>query len=460
MRRDGGGSRRRRAGRLRGDAVDVLVEARPADRPGREGLPVEPRPDRPEDSPRQDREATPLAPPCLEKAAITPRPRRPPILNVKEPVSGPGRVTMDPDPRIPSRGRLRPDSLPPDPRRPFAHQLEAWARLDEANAAWSAGGSFKSLVAMPTAGGKTYTMTNWLLMRVVNEGGRVVWLAQNDRLLEQAAVELRRSAARARDRTEIAFRIVSGGRCRADQIRQDDDFVLASVASLARHGGTFRRLYASRRCFAVLDEVHHAPAPSSRGLLESLPQNGRLVGLTGTPTRTDPHERPLLARLFKDGILYRAEAEVLIERGILARPIPVLVRSVIDRDVQPVRLEPAFSSTVPAIDGRRPGPHRGRRAAQCSCRAAFPGVQACLRSDRRVPQLRPAGRPAGRPHEAGRDKGRLYRRPAAGRGGQWRDPGPIPQPGRRARRAGQRADAVRGRRCAPGQDRDRGRPDG
>ena len=261
-------------------------------------------------------------------------------MTVKEPVSGPGRVSMDPDPRIPSRGQLRPDSLPPDPRRPFAHQLEAWARLDEANAAWSAGGSLKGLVAMPTAGGKTYTMINWLLMRVVNEGGRVVWLAQNDRLLEQAAVELRRSAARARDRTEIAFRIVSGGRCGADEIRQDDDFVLASVASLARHGGTFRRLFASRRCFAVLDEAHHAPAPSSRGLLESLPEDGRLVGLTGTPTRTDPHERPLLARLFKDGILYRAEAEVLIERGILARPIPVLVRSVVDRDVQPVRSNP------------------------------------------------------------------------------------------------------------------------
>jgi superfamily II DNA or RNA helicase len=77
----------------------------------------------------------------------------------------------------------------------------------------------------------------------------------------------------------------------------------------------------------VIDEAHHAPAKSYRDIIAELQARKacRVLGLTATPTRTSEDERPILAELFGARILYQVGLHELIERRILARPVPVIV---------------------------------------------------------------------------------------------------------------------------------------
>ncbi len=236
------------------------------------------------------------------------------------------------DSRTPSYAVLRPDDQPADTRRPFLHQVEAQEKLSQAFNEWKLTGCLQGFVVMPTGSGKTYTMVTWQVKNLIDRGYRVVWIAPNDLLFEQAARAFYHAAGLARSRPQLAIRIVSARHCSVDDIQQGDDVIIVSAAMLLRHRTKFLRLLADPRVFVILDEAHHAPAMTYRLLLKNLPAKRQLIGLTATPTRTEPTERPLLARLFGGRIMYQAEADALIERGILARPILVRVNAQIDVD--------------------------------------------------------------------------------------------------------------------------------
>lgn len=189
---------------------------------------------------------------------------------------------------------------------------------------------------MATGAGKTYTATTWLTREVVNGGGRVLWLAHSDELLEQATVAFHRAAALATDRDRLAVRIVSARHHHASQVHPSDDIIVASVASLAHRPGVLTGLLDDPGTFIVIDEAHHAPAGSYRAILGLQRAGGRrLLGLTATPTRTIVRERPVLSELFGNRVLYEADAADLVERGILARPhyVHVDTRANVDRDL-------------------------------------------------------------------------------------------------------------------------------
>jgi hypothetical protein len=105
--------------------------------------------------------------------------------------------------------------------------------------------------------------------------------------------------------------------------------VVCSVGSLARGREIADALAADPSLFVVVDEAHHAPAKSYRDFIERILERGnpRILGITATPTRTVVDERPTLARLFGDRTLHEVESRTLIEQGILARPIPLRVRT-------------------------------------------------------------------------------------------------------------------------------------
>ena len=220
--------------------------------------------------------------------------------------------------KTPSFAVLDPDRQPGDARRPFPHQKEAEDKLTERLAVWKLTGQLEGLVVMPTGSGKTYCMVRWLVRQVVDLKHKILWLAPNDMLLEQAACTFHQLIGLASQRSRVAIRIVSGGHCSTEQIEPSDDVILASVASLHRHRNVFRGLLSDPRVFVVVDEAHHAPATSYRLLLESLPQARRVVGLTATATRTTPRERPVLGHLFGNSIISQADLESLIERRILS----------------------------------------------------------------------------------------------------------------------------------------------
>jgi superfamily II DNA or RNA helicase len=224
---------------------------------------------------------------------------------------------------------LRPDRQPPDPRRPLAHQREARDALTAALSDAAITGVFEGLLVLPTGAGKTYTTVGWLTGEVVARGGRVLWVAHRNELLGQAETEFHRTAGLAGRRDRVAVRVVSARHGRADQIRPDDDVILASAATLARHPAALAALAADPRTFVVMDEAHHGPAATYKAVIEPFRASDRrrLLGLTATPTRTLAAERPVLAGLFGGRVFFEADAADLTERGVLARPVLVRVET-------------------------------------------------------------------------------------------------------------------------------------
>ena len=127
--------------------------------------------------------------------------------------------------------------------------------------------------------------------------------------------------------------------CAAAQIDDPDDVVVASVNSLARDPAALGRLLEDPKNFWGVDEAHHGSAATYRKILNPLRKRPRrnLLGLSATPTRTIPRERPVLAGLFGNRVLFEAHAAELVERGILARPILVRVetREPLDGELTP-----------------------------------------------------------------------------------------------------------------------------
>ena len=232
---------------------------------------------------------------------------------------------------------LDPAKQPLDLRKPFPHQQEAWDRLSASLARGSAGGGFPGLLVMPTGSGKTFTAVRWLMENVVARGGRVMWVAHREVLLEQAYdcfTHLAGLAAVPGRYDRLGIRIVSGSYGSATKLTPDDDIMLCSVASLARHKDVVRDILGDPDVFLVIDEAHHAPAKSYRDIIlymKSL-KNNKLLGLTATPTRMMESERSMLSSLFGGNIIHQVELTELIERGVLARPVKIRVSTSVEAE--------------------------------------------------------------------------------------------------------------------------------
>jgi superfamily II DNA or RNA helicase len=225
---------------------------------------------------------------------------------------------------------VRPSEQPADPRRPHSYQLEAWDRLSAHLAESESTGRFRGLLVMPTGSGKTYTAAHWLLRTIVARGGKVLWLAHRQELLNQAAASFCRLARIVPTRERLRVRIVSRDHCATSQIDPGDDILVCSIGSLARRPDITKMLLDDpEERFVVIDEAHHAPMKSYRDIIEELAKRprGNLLGLTATPTRTVERERPILGKLFDGRVLLDVPIKDLIERKILSRPIPVRVET-------------------------------------------------------------------------------------------------------------------------------------
>jgi superfamily II DNA or RNA helicase len=237
------------------------------------------------------------------------------------------------------RGRvvLDPSKQPLDPRKPFPYQVEAWNSLSACSARRDSTGGFPGLLVMPTGSGKTYTAAHWLMENVVARGGRVMWVAHREALLEQAQEWFIRLASLAHNPARedpLVIRIVSGSYCVVSQLTPDDDIMLCSVASLARHKAVVEDILSDPSIFLVIDEAHHTPARSYRDIIKYMKQlkHNKLLGLTATPTRMIESERAVLSQLFNNNIVYQVEFRDLVECDYLARPSKIRVTTDVDAE--------------------------------------------------------------------------------------------------------------------------------
>lgn len=186
------------------------------------------------------------------------------------------------------------------PPAPNAVQMDALAAL----AGSRAQGRDRALIVLATGLGKT-----WLAAFDVQAFAaarrawpRVLFVAHRAELLQQAAETFRR-----------LFRDVTFGWLVANERRVEGDVVFASVQKLSRDE-YLRPLPPRAFDYMIIDEVHHAAAPSYQKILSHL-EPAFLIGLTATPDRAD--EADLLG-LFDDHLAHRVDLGAGIARGMLA----------------------------------------------------------------------------------------------------------------------------------------------
>ena len=212
-------------------------------------------------------------------------------------------------------------ALGKNPRQLYEHQEEAIRKLD----AMDNRGSFRTLLVLPTGGGKTLTAAYWLLRNAVDQNKKILWLAHRHLLLEQAAEAFARNAYTDTmvNRTVFNYRIISGMHDKPVHIQKTDRILIASKDSMIRSLDKLKNWLNGEEIYLVIDEAHHAVAKSYKKIIQYVADHTKsmkLLGLTATPFRTSEDEQGALKQVFTDDIVYKTDLDTLIKKGILATP--------------------------------------------------------------------------------------------------------------------------------------------
>ncbi len=200
-------------------------------------------------------------------------------------------------------------------------------------------GRRRAVVSLPTGSGKTRVTVQAavdLVLKPETLNRSVLWVAQTDELCEQAVQSFRQVwINRGAERTNLRIvRFWGGNPTPAPAMNGQPIAVIASIQTLKSRIGKENFGWLSNPGLVVVDECHHAIAPSYTGLLKWLdaeaPRPGSqpkseppIVGLSATPFRgaSDDEENLRLAKRFDQNWLPTGQQELhikLAERGILA----------------------------------------------------------------------------------------------------------------------------------------------
>lgn len=208
-----------------------------------------------------------------------------------------------------------------NPRMLYEHQAEAEQALTIINQKHD----FRTLLVLPTGGGKTLTAVHWLLRNGVDQGRKILWIAHRHLLLEQAADTFIQNAYMEDmlNHTCFNYRIISGRHDKPIHIRDTDRILIVGKDSIIRSLDRLDNWLANEDIFLIIDEAHHAVAKSYQKIIHYVKEHAKsvkLLGLTATPFRTSDAERGALKQIFTDDIVYKTDLSTLIDKKILATP--------------------------------------------------------------------------------------------------------------------------------------------
>lgn len=212
----------------------------------------------------------------------------------------------------------------PDDIALFDYQKDA---LDALNRHFVMQDQDAGILVMPTGSGKTRVAVRFLIESMVAKGWQVLWLTHRSMLLDQAASTvwdhagaLLKHADPERERFKMVC--VSGLHASVKATEPDDDVLICSVQSLVRNLPYLQAVLGDK-VMIVVDESHHAVAPSYRLIVREVRAHAahvKLLGLTATPVRMSDDETARLMKLFDNKIVYSVAMSDLIAKGYLANP--------------------------------------------------------------------------------------------------------------------------------------------
>ena len=195
------------------------------------------------------------------------------------------------------------------------YQVEADLRI---GAAWERPpGGREPLVVHATGLGKTELGLHVAVTRFLDLGGRVLWVAHREELVNEPADRLLRHWPR---------HGLAAGVVKAQRDHCDASFVCASVQTLARPKRMERLLRHGAFDLVVIDEAHHSTSPQYLDVIRGVrAPHTRLLGLTATADRDDGAD---LGQLWEPAhhmsILDGIGGGWLVEPYTVVRPLPEL----------------------------------------------------------------------------------------------------------------------------------------
>lgn len=185
----------------------------------------------------------------------------------------------------------------------------------------------RALVAVATGLGKTWLAAFDVLAfgKSLNRQPRVLIVAHRAEILVQAESTIRTAMQSEWDETRVTWYLAANS-------DMSGDLVVASVQKLTRPEG-LAELDRQHFDYVVIDEVHHAQAPSYRRVMARLNASFTL-GLTATPERTDGVD---VASLFDDVLAWQASVGDGIAEGSLVPFHYLGLKDVVDFEQIPWR---------------------------------------------------------------------------------------------------------------------------
>ncbi len=244
----------------------------------------------------------------------------------------------------------------PSSRTPYPHQQLAWEALDRA---WTARRpeARRGLVILPTGSGKTFTMVTWLLKQLQSDPGcKVLWIADQQQLLDQAAQAFVAGSEPLPEGFTRRLRTMHSQAGPATALA-DPELNVACITRQSLLAGSpvvlsdrLRAFASGTRLVVVVDEAHHAVSPTYQRLLvelESIAPNHMRVGLTATPWPSGQGLTRRLLELFPVEFA-KADTSELIASDVLARPRFHAIETGYESDLTDAEVREARKYDLPA----------------------------------------------------------------------------------------------------------------
>lgn len=220
----------------------------------------------------------------------------------------------------------------------YPYQQEAVAKMKEH---FLAENGRSGILVMPTGSGKTMTGVYFLLREMASRGYEIIWLAHRFMLVEQAAGVFYRLSPLVKEGSDdtpdtFTMTCVSGRHASSHALSRKDDLVVGTVQSLCRKTQYLTKPL-KEKVIIVVDEAHHAIAPSYRHIIEDIRKKrpeAKLLGLTATPVKYTDKGTVALLNYFDNKIIYSVPMSKLIADGTLAKPINIRRETNIDIERQ------------------------------------------------------------------------------------------------------------------------------